>query len=432
MSQSIGDEAAIEFAVGFYAALGAGRTYEFAYEMGCNAILLAGIPENLTPILLKKSTLKEKLNLTTQAESTNKLDRPSTTSAFNRSGEELRNQIADKSIEVNSSLNNEVKFELNQQILDAQMQGLLTLIQQNNDVSSQAITAQLNFITSTFEFEVVTVDAQGKEINRCQKQAHCFTKDLSNGVILEMVAIPGGTFWMGSHEPEVRQYPNEGPQHLVSVKPFLISKYPITQAQWEAVAYLPIVYQKLEPCPSRFQEKNRPVEQVSWHDAVEFCARLSEKTGHEFRLPTEAEWEYACRARSKTPFHFGETITPDLANYDGEYIYRSGPKGINCKETTIVGSFQVANAFGLFDMHGLVWEWCLDHWHESYENAPTDGNAWLNSSDNQERVIRGGSWRNEPLLCRSAYRRLGNANQMLYNVGFRVVCTLQLNLESKS
>jgi formylglycine-generating enzyme required for sulfatase activity len=212
------------------------------------------------------------------------------------------------------------------------------------------------------------------------------------GVTLEMVAIPGGTFLMGSPESEPERSDRESPQHTVTIQPFFMGKFPVTQAQWQAVASLPKVNIDLKPDPSNFKGANRPVEQVSWNDAVEFCARLSKATGREYRLPSEAEWEYACRAGTTTPFHFGETITTDLANYDGNYTYGSGSKGQYRKQTTDVGSFP-ANAFGLHDMHGNVWEWCQDTWHENYNGAPTDGSAWVDENANQNiRILRGGSW----------------------------------------
>jgi formylglycine-generating enzyme required for sulfatase activity len=268
------------------------------------------------------------------------------------------------------------------------------------------------------------VDVQGKEISRRRGQAHYLTEDLGNGVTLEMVYIPGGTFLMGWPESEGKRYSNERPQHSVTVKPFLISKYPITQAQWREVAVLSEVGQELKLRPSRSGGKSHPVTQVSWHDAVEFCDRLSQKTGHEYRLPTEAEWEYACRAGTTTPFHFGETITSDLANYDARQSYRSKHQGIYREVTTPVGNFQVANLFGLFDMHGNVWEWCLDHWHENYDKAPTNGDEWLNNSKSQTRVMRGGSWINDPSMCRSSSRFHQNASEMFKHVGFRIVFSL--------
>jgi formylglycine-generating enzyme required for sulfatase activity len=189
-----------------------------------------------------------------------------------------------------------------------------------------------------------------------------------------------------------------------------MGKYPITQAQWRFVAGLPAINRDLDPTPSHFKSDNRPVEIVSWYEAVEFCDRLSVYTGRTYRLPSEAEWEYACRAGTTTPFHFGETLSPEVANY--------GNKG----KTTTVGKFP-ANAFGLCDMHGNVWEWCLDHWHDGYgEEAPADGSAWVEDEDGSLRVIRGGSWFNNPWHCRSAYRRASWIGYRNYNLGFRVVC----------
>jgi formylglycine-generating enzyme required for sulfatase activity len=247
-----------------------------------------------------------------------------------------------------------------------------------------------------------------------------FTEDLANGVTLEMIAIPGGTFLMGSPESELERAKDEGPQHTVTLQPFFMGKSPVTQAQWQAVASLPKVKIDLDPDPSEFKGANRPVEQVSWYEAVEFCARLSKATGREYRLPSEAEWEYACRAGTTTPFHFGETISPELANYNGNYTYASGSEGIYREQTTEVGSFP-ANAFELYDMHGNVDEWCADHWHESYDGAPTDGSVWLSEDENEWRLLRGGSWCNLPEHCRSAYRNHDMPVGRFKLFGFRVV-----------
>ncbi|MFM6342595.1 MAG: formylglycine-generating enzyme family protein, partial [Dolichospermum sp.] len=203
-------------------------------------------------------------------------------------------------------------------------------------------------------------------------------------------------------------------------------KYPITQAQWQAVAALPQVNQELKPNPSRFKGANRPVEQVSWHDAVEFCARLSNYTKRPYRLPSEAEWEYACRAGTTTPFHFGETMTTDLANYNGNYTYGDGSKGVYREETTEVGSFKIANEFGLYDMHGNVWEWCQDDWHNNYEGAPTDGSAWISNNTKSDKLLRGGCWYGNPANCRSASRNYVDAGFDRYNSGFRVVCGVRV------
>jgi len=282
-------------------------------------------------------------------------------------------------------------------------------------------------ITQPFDFEVVTISVKKlgwlnekvtDEINR-RRRAELFAENLGNGITLEMVAIPGGTFLMGSPEGELERMESESPQHLVTVKPFFLGKFPITQAQWEAVAGFPKVNIDLKPKPSRFEGAKRPVEQVSWYEAMEFCARLSQQTGRVYRLPSEAEWEYACRASTTTPFHFGETISTDVANYAGNYTYGSGSKEIYRVQTTEVGSFP-PNAFGLSDMHGNVWEWCADHWHESYQGAPNDGSIWLSSDEATQRLLRGGSWCNKQRRCRSAVRFSYVSDAQSVYCGFRV------------
>ncbi|MCC3531456.1 MAG: SUMF1/EgtB/PvdO family nonheme iron enzyme [Microcoleus sp. PH2017_22_RUC_O_B] len=295
--------------------------------------------------------------------------------------------------------------------------------------NNQQITSSENSYTPanihTFEFEVISVNFKGQTIERHPQIAEHRIDKLGD-IVLEIVLIPGGTFLMGSSETESGGMNNEKPQHSVTIQPFLIGKYPITQAQWKAVAAFPKVNRDIELEPSHFKGADRPVEQVSWYDAVEFCDRLSQKTGSKYRLPTEAEWEYACRAGTTTPFHFGETITPDVANYDCNYSYKSGPKakGSYRKQTNPVKTFSFANAFGLFDMHGNVWEWCLDYWHENYHEAPTDGSAWLTDNNNNSRVLRGGSWLNAPTECRSAYRYNWNSDDRVRRFGFRIVCLL--------
>src|SRR4028118_1160133 len=250
----------------------------------------------------------------------------------------------------------------------------------------------------TFEFDVITVNAQGKENSRRRDYAHFFPENLGNRSVLEMVYIPGGTFMMGSPATYKDRRDNESPQHQVTVPAFFAGKYSITRAQWQAV---------MGKNPAWLKFKKRPV-QVSWDKAVEFCDRLSQQTRKKYRLLSEAEWEYACRAGTTTPFHFGETITPELVNYNGNFPYANAPKGLQREETTDVGSFP-PNAFGLYDMHGNVWEWCSDTWHEDCNGAPDDGYSWVNAP----RVQRGGSWRSLAVLCRSASRSwvsAGNCN----------------------
>ena len=278
----------------------------------------------------------------------------------------------------------------------------------------------------TFQFTTVKVNGRGKMINRENKQARYFTEDLGNGVVLDMVEIPGGKFLMGAPTSEVQSNDNSArPQHQVTVKPFFMGKYQVTQAQWQAVANLPKISRDLDPDPAYYKGNNRPVEQVSWFDAVEFGARLSELTGKEYTLPSEAQWEYACRAGTTTPFYFGETIISELANYYGTITYANEPKGQYRKETTTVGSFP-PNAFGLHDMHGNVLEWCADTSHYGYEGAPTDGSAWIDKgTDNNSRsrrIMRGGSWANSPRGCRSATRGDDDSDNASNALGFRVCC----------
>jgi formylglycine-generating enzyme required for sulfatase activity len=200
-----------------------------------------------------------------------------------------------------------------------------------------------------------------------------------------------------------------------------MGKFQVTQAQWRVVARYPQAKLALNPEPSYHVGDNRPVERVSWDEATEFCARLSRKTGHTYRLPSEAEWEYACRAKTNTPFHFGLTITPNLANYKGIIPYGSGIKGLYRNQTTPVGNFS-ANGFGLHDMHGNVREWCEDVWHENYQSALVDSSAWISGGDNHLRVIRGGSWCDDPKDCRSAFRFGDLAGHRDDDTGFRLVC----------
>lgn len=261
-----------------------------------------------------------------------------------------------------------------------------------------------------------------------QGSAQYFDQPLGNELSLRMMLIPSGNFMMGSPMDEPKRRHNEGPQRRVQVDAFCMGKYPVTQAQWRVVVAMPQVNQPLKLDPSWFKGENRPVEQVSWHDAVEFCARLSACTGYTYRLPSEAEWEYACRAGTTTPFHFGETITTEVANYDGDFTYNRGRKGEPRKETTPIEHFDTANAFGLCDMHGNVWEWCKDHRHGNYEGAPTDGSAWLSDDKDAGRVIRGGSWYSYPENCRSATRNPDVPRETGSGIGFRVVCSTPSSL----
>ncbi|KAM3096212.1 SUMF1/EgtB/PvdO family nonheme iron enzyme [Phormidesmis sp. 146-12] len=299
---------------------------------------------------------------------------------------------------------------------------------------------------STFEFEVVTLEVQtsglfGRNtelVKRSRRaKAEYFREALGKNVFLDMVSIPGGSFQMGSDESE-----REKPIHTVTIAPFYMGKFAVTQAQWKAIAALPKINHDLNSDPAKFKGANRPVEKISWFEAVEFCdrlnrlveGRLSPKIAGLYRLPSEAEWEYACRAGTTTPFHFGETVSTDLANYCGQDrmdypgSYGKGAKGIYREQTTDVSSFS-PNGFGLYDMHGNVWEWCEDHWHPNYKGAPQNSSAWISKDKDANRVLRGGSWNVNPWNCRSASRDNGVAGiRSNYGLGFRVVCSVPRTL----
>ena len=308
----------------------------------------------------------------------------------------------------------EVGLDLIMQALhDESMQVKFPAYSLLKDRDDLKIQPQFQDYLPTFEFDVITVDAEGKENSRRKSFAHYFPEDLGNGVTLDMVYIPGGIFMMGSPATESGRYNNESPQHQVTVSAFYAGKYPITQAQYEAV---------MENNPSYFKGKKLPVERVSWNQAVEFCRKLSEKTGKIYRLLSEAEWEYACRAGTTTPFYLGETITTDLVNYNGQYPYARAPRGLYREQTIDVGSFP-PNPFGLYDMHGQVWEWCSDEGHYNYDGAPTDGSSWETGTSNF-RVRRGGSWNRDAVHCRAAIRFYFYARLSLSLGGFRVAVAL--------
>lgn len=257
-------------------------------------------------------------------------------------------------------------------------------------------------------------------IDRHEQQATLFYERL---IALEMVCIPTGNYWMGTANKE-GDY-RERPQHSVTLASFFLSRFPITQAQWRTVAQTNKVRIELNPEPSSFKGENLPVEHITWFEAIEFCERLQLQTGKPYRLPGEAEWEYACRAGTETPFYFGETISLQLASYDGSQRYRSGPKGRSDEQTSSVGFHNAANAFGLEDMHGNVWEWCADHWYDNYTNAPANGSVRIMNHRFAPRVIRGGSWSNEPGVCRSAYRNGIPPENKVLTIGFRVAVSLR-------
>jgi formylglycine-generating enzyme required for sulfatase activity len=266
---------------------------------------------------------------------------------------------------------------------------------------------------------------------------------LAEGVALTMLRIPAGSFEMGAPETEADSTERERPVHRVTLGEFLLGQTPITQAQWRAVAE----WERLEhedrelwpdslesdpvaelKDPARFQGEQRPVVNVSWYYAMAFCQRLRLRTGKNYTLPSEAQWEYACRAGTTTPFHWGATISTELANYDGREVYWDGDKGEYRRQTVDIASFP-ANPWGLHDMHGNVWELCADHWHDNHKGVPEDGRAWIDEESEyrprKTRLLRGGSWNLHPAICRSAYRSDIHPVNRSNSIGFRVCCLPQ-------
>jgi len=276
---------------------------------------------------------------------------------------------------------------------------------------------------SEFQFDAVAPNDDGQSFKILRKRAEQLVENL-DGATLGMVRIPAGEFLMGSSErPSASGRLNEAgdrterPQHLVRVKEFFIGKYEITQEQWERVARWPRVDRDINPYPSRSEGGRLPVENINWYEAKEFCARLSMRTKGRYRLPSEAEWEYACRAGTTTAFSFGETITPKLVKFNAGYESSRAKKD----QPIPPDSLGAVNGFGLFDMHGNVWEWCEDVWHDNYGGAPDDGGAWVDGGDQDFRIQRGGSWDDDSVFCRSAYRKKLAPDVNHDNVGLRVV-----------
>ena len=285
--------------------------------------------------------------------------------------------------------------------------------------------------------------AEPWRILRWRSRHWAHREQLAEGVALTMLRIPAGSFEMGAPETEAESSDRERPVQRVTLGEFLLGQTQITQAQWRAVAQ----WQRLEhedrelwpkwldpdPVaklrdPERFRGEQRPVVNVSWHDAMAFCQRLRLRTGKNYTLPSEAQWEYACRAGTTTPFHWGATISTELANYDGREVYGDGEKGEFRQQTKDVASFP-ANPWGLHDMHGNVWEWCADHWHGNYKGIPEDGRAWIDEEAKDDplkrRLLRGGSWDIHPRICRSAYRNGSHPDDRGGGIGFRVCCLPQ-------
>jgi len=313
--------------------------------------------------------------------------------------------------------------------------GNRSLIPGNNSAAAELLA---------YRFSVITADDRGRETERRSESARYYKEKLTDIVQVEMVEIPAGAFKMGSVESDLEELKKEYtrgvdknvktellrrvqwelPQHLVKIPTFYMSKFEVTQAQWRAVASLPKINIDLVSDPSQFKGSERPVEGVSWEEAAEFCERLSQATGRRYRLPSEAEWEYACRAGTDSPYNFGGSMKTDWANFHGKRIYGSLPKGVFREQTVTVGSLGIANAFGLYDMHGNVWEWCSDTWHENYVTGPDDGRSWESGEISYLKILRGGGFDSSAAECRSNSRNKMTSTIRLNNIGFRVVAEI--------
>lgn len=259
----------------------------------------------------------------------------------------------------------------------------------------------------------------------------------------QMAAAPAGSFTMGSPDNEPGRTGKEGPQHTVTLQPFEIGRTEVTQGQWKAVmgfgfreflASLTFSDPKalLRQIKNAMSGNNQsgfkacgdacPVENISWNDTQAFLKKLNQQTGLTYRLPTEAEWEYAARAGSTGPFSWGSTITTNQANYNGTFAFNNGEKGPYRQITLRSDSFE-ANRLGLYNMHGNVWEWVQDCWNVNYLGAPANGGAWL-AGDCAQRVMRSGSWIDTPVNLRSAFRTKDTLAVRDYYAGFRLARTL--------
>jgi formylglycine-generating enzyme required for sulfatase activity len=316
------------------------------------------------------------------------------------------------------------------------MKAWITLLTTDDGLLSKITPPTLESLPlKRLEFQTIEVNDRAEVIAKPDRTVQYFEEEIAEDLSIKLIIIPSGSFMMGSPEDELDSYNDEKPQHLVTVPSFAIAQMLITQDQWKAIANLPKVKRKLNPSPSYYSGENLPVERVNWFEAVEFCDRLTRLTRKLYRLPSEAEWEYACRAGTTTAFNIGPTIATDFANYNGRDDeradrtipgnYGDGPKGVYRGETTSVQSFS-PNGNGLYDMHGNLWEWCQDYWHSGYKDAPIDGSVWIDSelNENGDRTVRGGSYGLTPQRCRSAARYFNPPVCHDNLLGFRVVFPL--------
>ena len=241
---------------------------------------------------------------------------------------------------------------------------------------------------------------------------------LRKALPLRMVQMPAGEFLMGSPPTEPQRESKEGPQRMIQVPSFYMGAFTITQQQYEVI---------MGENPSYFTDDegqdgaDLPVEQISWQEAEAFCQQLSELTRRTYRLPSEAEWEYACRAGTTTPFCFGEVLTTELSNFFEDFSFTENFEE-NYRNTPVAADSFWPNAFGLYNMHGNVFEWCSDDYHDNYKGAPSDATRWASSNSQASKVMRGGSWFNDTPYCRSAFRDKNSQTGRSNSFGFRVVC----------
>jgi len=342
---------------------------------------------------------------------------------------------------VDSSIDQALAMLLNRKVIDVQPQAVSIPPVSVPSVESQPevvapIEESLPPVPNgkIYHYEIITLNEEG-EIAERRKGENDGYLETTAGLNLEMVRIPAGEFIAENEDINVS---GGFHRYRVTLPEFWMSRTPITQKQWQIVAEMPEVLQTLNPNPAYFSGKNNPVEQVSWKDCIEFCLRLNQASSRLYRLPSEAEWEYACRAGTTTAFHFGPTLSSRWANYHGLANHNSKTNKSDNEEyrnqTTPVGSLNAPNIWGLYDMHGNVWELCLDDYHQ--EGMPIDGTPWINNQNYSlegldwlkdlwgkssiTKVRRGGSWDSEMKDCCSAHRYVSGFT-ITHKNGFRVV-----------
>ncbi len=303
-----------------------------------------------------------------------------------------------------------------------QISGPVVLLATANQAVTSFVAPSVGADTALVLRLAVTDDEGATASDEVTVTVSLFTVFRDCGQCPEMVTIPAGSFLMGSPFAEEGRDDDEGPQHRVAIaQPFAVGKYEVTFAEWDGCHSAGGCSHN--PDDRGWGRGNRPVIRVNWEDAQEYVRWLSKETGKEYRLLTEAEWEYAARAGTTDPFHTGVTISTDQANYNGLFTYGLGTAGVYREQTVEMGAF-AGNAFGLHDVQGNVWEWVEDCWHGSYAGAPVDGSAWMEGGNCRLRLLRGGAWLNRPGLLRAANRIRFITSYRDVSVGLRVARTL--------